>query len=288
MVLIDGVGRSGTSLLGRLASILVEPAGFTYFYEPFQHSTRAGTFAGWREMIGRVLAPGDRDPELEDYIDSMRRAAAAPLLWKEIRLVLKQDWLLARWPELKIIHITRDILGVWSSHRRAEAPEWMARHRKLWCAAAQSWVKHAVKIRAKGIEIPPQAATLESDDETSWYAAMWTMNEMLTAKIANENFHRLRYEDLCLDPVGVMTSASVFLGVPMSDQQSKSIREHAADALRERDPSGVASATPDKMPEIWRERLNADEIAKIVGIAGAVRASLNYPAVEVRAESRRA
>lgn len=275
MILIDGIARSGTSLIARLAAMVLEPQGYAYYYEPLQHPTPAGRYENWREMIGRVIGPEEDDTELAAYIDQMNAGAGGGLLWKEIRLALKQEWLLRRWPELRIVHVTRDILGVWSSHRREGAPEWMARHRAMWCEAARRWAEQGEKLKAMRVSLPTDAIAAGAD-EAACYAAIWAANESFIAEIESERLYRMRYEDLCARPVDAMSAVAEFIDAPFSDALASRMREHVADALTQRDPSGAGSASSEAMPEIWRARLAPDEIATIVRVAGGARRKLGY------------
>lgn len=283
MILIDGIGRSGTSLLGRLLAMMLEPRGYRYFYEPMHHPTPVGTYPNWETMIGRVLPPGQADDELEAYIK--RIAAAAPegkALWKEIRMALKQDWLLARFPGLRIIHLTRDILGVLSSHRRPDAPDWMDNHRKIWLAALDRWLEEPEKLKKKkvsGIESFKGARPLSARGEFERYAAIWALNEGFAWRLGHPRMLCVEYEDLCLYPLETLKRIAAFLGAPFEQEAQDAALRHMRESGKTFDPAGPGAGRPLKeMPEIWRERLSAGEIGKIVGVAGATRQRLGYPA----------
>lgn len=276
MILIDGIARSGTSLLGRMMQSWLEPQGYAYYYEPFQHPTPAGTFEGWRRMIDQVLVPGDEAPELRDYLDRMRGGRPKGVLWKEIRLALKQDWLLAQYPDLRIVHITRDILGVLSSHHREGAPEWMARHRAMWVAAFRRWNEQGEKLRLKGIKTEPIRAG-EGEDEI--YSRMWVLNETFVRGIEGDGrLICIRHEDLCADAGGTIQKVAEFLGVPFTREERSAAEAMARETTGIHDPSGPGpGGDPGAIPEIWRRRMNSHEIEAIERVAGPTRQRLGYP-----------
>lgn len=278
MIAVDGIGRSGTSLLARLLAIALEDQGYAYFYEPFFHPTPVGPYPDWEAMIGRVLAPGDADPELEGYLTRLQ-AAAPKVLWKEIRLALKQDWLLRRFPDLRIVHLTRDIMGALSSHRRPDSPGWMDRHRRVWVDCLRAWSGQIAKLKAKKVQGLGLLEGLDGKDEFELYSAVWALNESFAWKLASPRLLCVEYEDLCLYPMETLDRISKFLAVPFErDAQDRALR-HLTQSSREWDPSGPGAGRPLKeMSEIWRERLSPAEIASIQRSAGAVRKSLGYPA----------
>lgn len=285
-ILIDGIGRSGTSLLGRLMSIILAPRGYTYYYEPFKHPSPAGDLPNWPLMTARVLLPTDNDAELSDYLQKMERSSAAPLLWKEIRLALKQDWLLLHFPEMLVIHITRDVLGVLSSHRREDAPEWMAGHRRIWLESFRAWLAEPGKLCEKGIASPPSLESLSIMSDLEIYAAHWAMNESFVKKLASPRLHCICYEHLCADPEHVLDSAAQFVGASIDSATRSLLTKEMADSESERDPSGAGTGLPPRdMPEIWKGRLTEAEIAGILRVAGDARSKLGYPPVEIPARS---
>ncbi len=278
MILLDGMARSGTSLLGRLVALILEPRGYVYYYEPFKHPTPAGPLPNWEKMMQRVLAPSDADEELESYIRKMESGRPRGLFWKEIRLTLKQDWLLAQFPEMKIIHIVRDILGVFSSHRRSAAPDWMDRHRQIWSACLPEWKRQIESLRKKGV---PHLELLERSaewNEAEAYASTWTFNEGLIRELHSSRLMTVRYEDLCLRPIDILSNVAQFLGVPFDERLRQSVLEQISDSEVAHDPSGPGTGLPpEAMPEIWRQRLAPDEIDSILRVTDQVRRELEYP-----------
>lgn len=279
MILIDGIGRSGTSLLGRLVAGMLEPEGWRYFYEPMHHDSPVGTLDDWTAMIGRVLRPEDDDPALESYIRRVGEAGAGKVVWKEIRLALKQDWLLARFPDLRIVHLTRDILGTLSSHRRPGAPGWMDNHRRIWIAALAEWHTQAPKLRAKKVPHLGLLDRLDSMGEFERYAALWVMNESFAWRLRNARMLCVEYEDLCLYPLDTLKRIAAFLGAPFGQEAQDAALRQMRETMKEVDAAGPgAGVAPSKMPEIWRERLTPEEVRAILGVAGEARTKLGYPA----------
>ncbi len=280
MILLEGIARSGTSLLGRLMELLLRDEGYAYYYEPFHHPTPAGIFPDWKSMIGKVLAPGDSAPDFSDYLRSKLNSARAKIFWKEIRLPLKQDWLLREFPALRIVHLTRDILGVWSSHRRLAAPDWMTQHRDIWVDCARSWSGQMETLKRKQVPHLDLLKTLEGRTEIESYAILWTLSESFAWHLDNKRILCVEYEDLCLFPLETMRRIAKFLGVPFGERLQHDTLRHLAESEKEFDPSGPGTGRSAKeMAEIWRERLTKEEIHAIAGIAGGVRSELGYPTV---------
>ncbi len=278
MILLDGMARSGTSLVGRLMNLLLEPAGFEYFYEPFHHPTPAGLFEGWKDSIRRILVPGDADPPLDEYLRHLESSAKSRnIFWKEIRLALKQDWLLARDPNLRIVHLTRDILGVWSSHRRPGAPDWMERHRAIWDAALVAWSFKRERLAAKGVPHLELLDRLDLLNDIERYALIWTLNESFVRILKSDRMIIARYETICSDPIPELTRIADFLKVEFPPQIRDAAIRHLAESEKEHDPSGKGTGLPpNAMPEIWKSRLSESEIEAILRIAGTTRAKCGY------------
>lgn len=280
MVLLDGMGRSGTSLLARLMASILEPGGYVYYYEPFHHPTPAGELQNWQEMIVRVLRPDDQDVELKSYIEQMEAVSGGLLFWKEIRLALKQDWLLRQFPNLKIVHITRDIMGVLSSHRRESAPEWMQEHRRIWRKAVTGWAEQESALRSKGIELPDAIHQVEYLDEFAQHALVWVLNESMIRIIESPRLFRLKYESLCADPRESLDRLAKFLGQEINDDRMADLLKQMAATNPGIDPSGAwHGLSSEEMPSIWRQRLDRQTIAVIEAVAGATRKSLGYDPV---------
>lgn len=277
MIVLDGMGRSGTSLLARLMAKMLEPNGFTYYYEPFHHPTPAGELPGWREMLGRVLLPGEADLELEAYLRRMESVAGGNVFWKEIRLALKQDWLLEHFPSMRLVHITRDIMGVLSSHRREGAPEWMAEHRRIWAIALANWAQERGKLESKGVALPLSFGRIKELSDIEQYALIWSLNESFVRRIYSPRLLRIRYEDLCAEPEATLRQISDFVGIIMNNSMERSLRNEMQTSNEGVDPSGPWQAqTSLAMLEIWRKRLNIEDVEAIERIAGLTRHEQGY------------
>jgi len=277
MIVLDGMGRSGTSLLARLMARMLDSKGFTYYYEPFHHTTPLGELVGWREMLGRVLLPGDADLELEAYLRRMEVVAGGNAFWKEIRLALKQDWLLAHFPSLQIVHITRDIMGVLSSHRREGAPEWMVEHRRIWAVALKKWAEQRKRLEEKGVILPESFDRIADLSDLDQYALIWSLNESFVQKLNSSRLLRIRYEDLCSEPGDALRQISDFVEIVMNKSMEMELRSEMQSSNEGVDPSGPWQAKSSvDMLEIWQKRLNIEDIEAIERVAGPTRRELGY------------
>jgi hypothetical protein len=281
VILLDGIARSGTSLLGRIMAEMLQPLGYHYYYEPMKHPTQAGPMQGWERMIGRVLSPGDEDAELAGYLDRLGAGPAGKVFFKEIRLMLKQDWLLARYPELKIVHLTRDIMGIWSSHCRGDAPDWLEGHRLIWFQALQEWRIRMDCLRAKKVPRLRLLEKLDQYSEAEKYAALWTICEAFAWSLNHPRLRCLEYEDLCVYPLETLRQAAAFLAVPFDERIQQRALAQLRDSSRSVDPSGPGSGLPSaSMPTVWRGRLAEADMTRIETIAGDFRNRLGYPPIE--------
>jgi len=280
MILLDGMARSGTSLLARMMAGLLQPQGYAYYYEPFKHPTPAGPYSNWKEMLKRVLGPEDSDQELASYIRTMADGEKDRLFWKEIRLTLKQSWLLAHFPSLRIVHVTRDILGVFSSHRRPSAPDWMDRHRQIWSACAPGWKRQINKLERMGVPHLELLEKIEDRNEIEIYAIVWALNEAFATSLRSDRLLCITYENLCLDPGKIMTRIAKFLEIRVDEKMLSTLIAGMFSSGEDHDPSGPGTGlSPDTMPEIWRQRLAPDEVHQINGVAGQTRVELGYPKI---------
>lgn len=277
MIVLDGMGRSGTSLLARLMAKMLEPNAFTYYYEPFHHPTPVGEFGGWKEMLGRVLLPSDADSELEDYLKRIEVAAGGDVFWKEIRLALKQDWLLAQFPSLRLVHITRDIMGVLSSHRREGAPEWMVEHRRIWAVALKKWTEQRKRLEEKGVILPESFDRIADLSDIDQYALIWSLNESFVQKLNSPRLLRIRYEDLCSEPGDALRQISNFVEIVMNESMELGLQREMQISNEGVDPSGPWQAQSSvDMLEIWKKRLSIEDIKAIERVAGPTRHELGY------------
>lgn len=285
MILVDGMGRSGTSLLGRLLDAMLQPQGYLYYYEPFHHPTPLGTLDDWQQMLGHVLLPDEEHQQLGTYLDRMQACAAASaqrVLWKEIRLTLKQDWLLCQRPDARVVHVTRDILGVLSSHRREEAPAWLKNHRRIWIDCLKEWGGQVDKLRQKRVPHLDLLDDLAERDEFELYGTVWALNEAFAWSLKHERLLCLRYEDLCRSPVETLSRVASFLDVEFArDSQQRAI-EHLQQSEQQWDASGPGTGLPaGEMPQVWTSRLSKIEVERILGVADTVRRQLGYQEVEI-------
>lgn len=284
-ILLDGIGRSGTSLLGRLMERILAPRGYVYYYEPFHHPSPAGRFEAWRDCISALPVPSAAPTaserrsivELESYLRSMT-GDAPKLVWKEIRLALKQRWLLREFPRMRIIHTTRDIMGVLSSHYREGAPDWMPGHRRIWTQCLARWLEQGAALEELGLAPALSPEQFGRLSEAERYSMVWSLNETFCLAISDPRFHRIRYEDLCESPLETLDGIFRFIGADLTEEDRAVATAHLAESGIRFDPSGAGTGLPPgEMPEIWRGRLSPERIAEIEGIAGKVRRLAGYP-----------
>jgi hypothetical protein len=104
------------------------------------------------------------------------------------------------------------------------------------------------------------------------------MNEAFVWGLHDPRLLRIKYEDLCCRPVETLTEVTDFLGVGFDESQQQQTLRHLGESAKPWDASGPGSGLPpDRMPEIWRNRLTETEIRSILGVAGQLRQQLGYP-----------
>ena len=207
LILVVGVGRSGTSLL---QSMLASHPGVSSLPETsfFRRYVARGTLSklfkrngmaevrGWlakddlvaRTDIGldRLLVDGENNPNRID-----EQAYANLIEWhrrnnhivdKDPRLIEYLSVFSDRYPEAHIVHIVRDPRDVLLSKKKAQ-----------WSRSGHTW-KHALAYRAQfrlGVEYGKNVGNL---------------------------YHEVSYEELISDPVRVLTSLCQQIGIAFEDR----------------------------------------------------------------------
>ncbi len=215
-VVIIGVGNSGTKLLGILVNELLKGVGYpAYYYEPLYWKGTQGeaNIVPDKEAIAEhvrfPLLPDENSGSwewLDTFIDNLEGLAKFIRLGSRINLLLKHD--------VKIIWITRELYSYLASMQK-NFPR---------CLPNAGWHHRPGEYddfgRLKNIY---KNSNLRDEEEyrIEVEAAWWHMhnNEMMEHS-GNQKIYRIRYEDLCMDPVEQMKKIAGFIDVPFVETET--------------------------------------------------------------------
>jgi hypothetical protein len=211
----------------------------------FSGSLRSIVFEDLRDGVIE-LWPGKRQ-ELHDLI-ARNRALAASILYASGKLVFfdaSKEPMAIRYFErdsgmrLQVVHLVRDVRGVSLSRRKN-------RRELNWQRAVSAWVRMNRSIDRQLRRLP----------RSRWI--------------------RIRYEDLCRNPVATMNRFFQFCGLEEHDAvRDFSSTEHHIVGNRMR----LAKTAEIKLDEDWRRTLMPDEIAHASKVAGSLHGKYGYPAM---------
>jgi hypothetical protein len=211
----------------------------------FSGSLRSIVFEDLRDGVIE-LWPGKRR-ELHDLI-ARNRALAASILYASGKLVFfdaSKEPMAIRYFErdsgmrLQVVHLVRDVRGVSLSRRKN-------RRELNWQRAVSAWVRMNRSIDRQLRRLP----------RSRWI--------------------RIRYEDLCRNPVATMNRFFQFCGLEEHDAvRDFSSTEHHIVGNRMR----LAKTAEIKLDEDWRRTLMPDEIAHASKVAGSLHGKYGYPAM---------
>jgi hypothetical protein len=202
---IVGCGRSGTTMLNDLfdhhPSVANYPTEANELWHPRMYPWHDSTveappfFLDAKEFTERSLAQrtGDDDLRLRATFGAYQMLARKPVfLQKTVMVSFMLDKILELFPDARLIQLVRDGRSV-----------------------ALSWV---LKEREKLKQPRYQRYNLDEPQLLAVYAKHWQDNILaMDASIARlgleSRYHEFRYEDLCADPTGELTSLARFLDV---------------------------------------------------------------------------
>jgi len=81
----------------------------------------------------------------------------------------------------------------------------------------------------------------------------------------------VKYEDICIDPVGQFSAMTSKIGLEMSDDTRKKIQSLSAG---NRSDPGSTQRNSESMPDVWRQRMSPGEIDAVMGVVSEF--GLNY------------
>ncbi|MDX1645012.1 MAG: sulfotransferase [Thermoanaerobaculia bacterium] len=256
-IFVAGMGRSGTTLLGKILS-LHPRVGFLNEPKALWHVA-----VGREDIVGSYqrgparyrLDPDDATPETRRRLE---RLFAAYLRWtgrrrvvdKSPEVVYRADFVRAIFPRARLLYPVRNGWAVCRSVER-----WSTRHRRTvgdevhdwWGADRRKWRLLVEQLAAREPDLEPAAAELATlEDQRQMAALEW----ILTSRHAARQLERsadilpVRYEELTASPLATIASVLEFCHLP-SDER---VDAYCRDAVRPAEP-----ARPFALPEALEE-----------------------------------
>jgi protein-tyrosine sulfotransferase len=256
-VVVGGAPRSGTTLLRRIfdrhpglcsgpETKLFIPAGFNLAWLAKAHDIPA-------EEVARMRRESASQGAFIDAFAARARASSGKARWVEKTPMNIQhlDWIVARFPDVSVVHLIRDGRDVVCSMR--EHPDWR-------------WVDG----RWQKVLVPRPLET---------YARRWVADTAAGMRWRGDpRYVEVRYEDLVAEPVGELRRICQAIGEPADEAWLAEIAGSAAEG----DPE--AAPHPDDKGPIsgtsigrWRRDLTEQEQATVARICGPRLAELGYP-----------
>jgi hypothetical protein len=234
-----------------------------------------------------------RREEVTRYLNGRSITNETDVVIKEIRLNMQLRWVVkVMGPDLRIVHLIRDPRGVAASFllptkekANRSAVERVLKLSSMFSRTAaedtmySEWEwNRAPEMQRFAPEFESYRRLLDRGQPHERIAARWfllTAHAVSAAeKIPEAQYHRVRYEDLCRDPLGVGGRIYDFLG--------KRIPQPVIDWLAENTRSGSrqerygTSRNSLEMVDVWRSQLNRRQIRDIESLCGSLMETLGY------------
>lgn len=248
---VDRLARSG-----RLKAVGKVPLfDKSYRSTAAKHTLEAmiyGSKAAQRLLSG---VPAVQQLELPDMV----RAGHQPLTVIKTVSSLGRTHLFSRAvPEARFVHILRHPCGTISSHLRGVRQGLMKPDVYLKSVFASRQSEHYPFTRAE----------LEQRTVEEQLAYQWMLNndKVTTEMEGDPRYYRLRYEDLCADPKGVMRELMAFAGLDWSPQTDAAIDGTVRSESDQDEAYFSTRKAPLKAAMKWKDELDAATVDRIMGI----------------------
>ncbi len=269
--------------------------------EPEAETILREVFEGRFEALERQQAApknrrrgfASRGEELRASLGSRWPGRADDFALKEIRLNLHLRWA-ARvlGPALRIVHLVRDPRGVVASFLFAEQKRRPSVRtlltspvqtvRRAFTSAQTLLDEWSDWLRIPDRRLAPPFASLgalfDTGEPHQRVAARWaaaTVHALEDSeRLGPGQYFRVRYEDLCLDPVGQARRVYRFLDRPLPGAVEDWLLENTRGGDRQNRYG--TSRNSLEMPHVWKTQLTRQQISDVEAVAASVMARLGY------------
>lgn len=257
-VLILGHPRSGTNFL---SSIIMSHPHVSFLVEPFSLHCSFFTDNDLRywdssdfdpALFNRdLISSPDMQQFLKDFTGWIRFPSGDVKAFKETTLFLKMGWLKQWMPDLKVIYVERDPIGVVSSFKTSNLFERWGYGRRFGILEAEVRTKDEL-VRHRGL--------VADTDKGSWVDMLTTIWIVRTSEARSRlglfDHIIVPFDDLLDDPHGTFSQVFDFMGLFMDNRITEAI-----DQRRKRSKGGIYSTfrDPEQVKSNWQLVLGENE-----------------------------
>lgn len=227
-IFIVGTGRSGTTILGKLfamhgeAVFLNEPKAAWHYAYPLEDVIGSYSNGEASFMLDETIASPTISRKIKSiYSLALRLANSSRVVDKYPELVFRTKFVRRLFPKCVFLSIVRDGVDTcssvveWSRRKgvqtNGERHDWWGRDDRKW----RLLVKEVVPLHE---DLAPYAFELSKATDHHDRAAVEWILSMRAAQVAESeignDFHIIRYEELCAKPVEVMQEMQLLCSLP--------------------------------------------------------------------------
>mgnify|MGYP002623445094 CR=1 FL=1 len=263
-ILVTGGARTGTTWIGE--TIASSPA-VRYVYEPFNIRSKAANAlkppyqyfyihddnaAKFRERVANIYRPTDWKTRAARLVGYGTRT-----LQKDPAALFSSSWLASEL-DAKVIVMVRHPAAVVYSRLRME-----------WRVDFSHLLKQEALMRDHLAALEPEMRKrLSKPDLFEEAILLWKVHFHFVDACRHQHPDWLfvRHEDVCFDPVGQFTQMFEFLDLPFT-RKTREIIQRSTSAEHPHEAPGKVQhclkRESSKVPEIWKDRLSAEQIERI-------------------------